>query len=119
MSLGEKDASAVLGELQGKGDFFTKLSVTERKRVADLEDAITHITAETEKYRSKAKSAAIEVMNLHVLTPNPAYSRADGVDVARQAQAVTTKVLNILEMKLNKLLQRQSEIIIQNKSLKT
>ena len=119
MSLGEKDASDVLGELQGKGDYFTKLSVTERKRVADLEDAITHITAETEKYRSKAKSAAIEVMNLHVLTPNPAYSRADGVDVARQAQAVTTKVLNILEMKLNKLLQRQSEIIIQNKSLKT
>ena len=119
MSLGEKDASDVLGELQGKGDFFTKLSVTERKRVADLEDAIAHITSETEKYRAKAKSAAIDVMNLHVLTPNPAYSRADGVDVARQAQAVTTKVLNILEMKLNKLLQRQSEIIIQNKALKT
>jgi hypothetical protein len=119
MSMGEKDASDVLGELQGKGDFFTKMSVTERKRVADLEDAIAHISAETEKYRGLAKKAAIDVMNLHVLTPNPAYSRADGVDVAKQAQAVTTKVLTILEMKLNKLLQRQSEIIIQNKALKS
>lgn len=118
MSLGEKDASEVLGSLQGKGDHFTKLSVAERKRVADLEDAIAHISAETEKYRSWAKSSAIDVMNLHVLTPNPAYSRADGVDVGRQAAAVTKKVLTILEMKLNKLLQRQSEIIIVNKALK-
>ena len=63
--------------------------------------------------------SAIDVMNLHVLTPNPAYSRADGVDVGRQAQQVTTKVLTILEMKLNRLLQRQSEIIIKNKELKS
>lgn len=117
MSLGEKDASEVLGQLQEKGDHFTKLSVTERKRVADLEDAIAHISSETEKYRAWAKKAAIDVMNLHVLTPNPAYSRADGVDVGRQAQQVTTKVLTILEMKINKLLQRQSVIIIQNKEL--
>jgi hypothetical protein len=117
MSLGEKDASEVLGQLQGKGDQFTKLALAERKRVADLEDAIQHISTETEKYRAGAKKAAIDVMNLHVLTPNPAYSRADGVDVARQAQQVTTKVLTILEMKLNKLLQRQSMIIIQNKEL--
>ena len=93
MSTGEKDASEVLGALQGKGDKFTKLSLAERKRVADLEDAIQHITAETDKYRARAKKSAIDVMNLHVLTPNPAYSRADGVDVGRQAQQVTTKVL--------------------------
>ena len=35
--------------------------------------------AETDKYRDLSKKAAIEVMNIHVLTPNPAYSRADGV----------------------------------------
>lgn len=118
MSLGEKDASEVLGSLQGKGDHYTKLSVAERKRLQDLEDAIAHISSETEKYRAWAKKAAIEVMNLHVLTPNPAYQRADGVDVARQAQQVTTKVLTILEKKTNKLLQMQSEIIIRNKALK-
>ena len=119
MSLGQKDTSDVLGSLQGKGDHFTKLSVTERKRVADLEDAVKHITSETEKYRELAKVAAITVMNKNVQTKNPAYSRADGVDVARQAQAVTTKVLIILEMSLNKLLVRQSEIIIKNKALKS
>ena len=118
MSLGEKDASEVLGSLQGKGDHYTKLSVSERKRLQDLEDAIAHISGETAKYRALAKKAAIEVMNLHVLTPNPAYQRADGVDVARQAQQVTTKVLTILEMKTNKLLQMQSEIIIKNKALR-
>ena len=118
MSTGEKDASEVLGALQGKGDKFTKLSVAERKRVADLEDAIAHISVQTDKYRARAKKSAIDVMNLHVLTPNPAYSRADGVDVGRQAQQVTTKVLTILEMKLNMLLQRQSMIIIRNKELK-
>jgi len=118
MSLGEKDASEVLGSLQGKGDHYTKLSVIERKRLQDLEDAIAHIMSETNKYRSWAKKAAIEVMNLHVLTPNPAYQRADGVSVAKDAQQVTTKALTILEMKVNKLLQRQSLILIQNKALR-
>jgi hypothetical protein len=118
MSTGDKAASEVLGELQGKGDYFTKLSVVERKRMADLEDAISYIERETEKFRSKAKLTAIDVMNLHVLTPNPAYSRADGVSVNKQAAAVTRKALNILEATLNKNLQRKSEVINNNKLFK-
>ena len=118
MSTGEKDASEVLGSLQGKGDHYTKLSVVERKRLQDLEDAISHIMSETSKYRNWAKKAAIEVMNLHVLTPNPAYQRADGVSVAKDAQQVTTKALTVLEATVNKLLQRQSLILIQNRALK-
>ena len=66
-----------------------------------------------------AKGAAISVMNKNVQTKNPAYSRADGVDVARRVNPVTTKGLKILEMNLNKLLVRQSEIIIKNKALKS
>lgn len=119
MSHDEKGASEVLGELQSKGDHFTKLSVIERKRMADLQDALDYISQETEKYRAMSKKVAIEVMNKHVLTPNPAYSRADGVDVGRQARQVTMKALNILEWKLNKLLQQKSEIIIENKKLKS
>jgi len=118
MSLGEKDASEVLGSLQGKGDHFTKLSVIERKRQQDLEDAITHITKETERYRSLGKKVAIEVMNKNVLTPNPAYQRADGVSVARDAQIVTSKALMVLEKQVNALLQRKSMVIIENKALK-
>lgn len=119
MSTGDKGASEVLGELQGKGDYYTKLSVAEKKRLLDLKDALEYINKETDKYRSLAKKVAIDVMNLHVLTPNPAYSRADGVDVGRQAKQVTLKALNILEWKLNKLLQRKSESIIENKRLKS
>mmetsp|Transcript_4424 Transcript_4424/g.9972 ORF Transcript_4424/g.9972 Transcript_4424/m.9972 type:complete len:584 (-) Transcript_4424:70-1821(-) len=118
MSLGEESAQDTLGVLQGKGDKFTKLSIIERKKLADLEDAIAYVSAETAKYRSMAKKAAIEVMNVHVLTPNPAYSRADGVNIAKEAHMVTSKTLIVLEAKLNKLLQRKSEIQNQNKRLK-
>ncbi len=118
MSLGEESAQDTLGVLQGKGDKFTKLSIMERKKYMDLEDAIQYVTSETEKFRNMAKAAAIEVMNVHVLTPNPAYSRADGVNIAKEAHTVTTKTLIVLEAKLNKLLQRKSEIQNQNRRLK-
>lgn len=111
MSLGEHSATDTLGDLQGKGDKFTKLHLIETKKYEDLRDAISFILKETDKYRDKAKTAAIDVMNIHILTPNPAYSRADGVNISREAQMVTTKTLKILEAKLNKLLQRKSEII--------
>jgi hypothetical protein len=47
MSMGEKDTSDVLAVLQAKGDTFAKATVIEKKRLADLEDAIEHISAET------------------------------------------------------------------------
>ena len=65
MSTGEVDTSEVLSVLQAKGDHFAKLSVVEKKRLNDLEDAIEHIITETQKYRDKAKKSAIEVMNLY------------------------------------------------------
>ena len=37
MSLGEESKTDTLGNLQGKGDKFTKLSLIERKRMNDLE----------------------------------------------------------------------------------
>lgn len=111
MSLGEASAADTLGELQGKGDKYTRLQLIEVKKYEDLKDAIRYIMEESDKFREKAKKAAIDVMNINVLTPNPAYSRADGVNIGREAQMVTTKTLNILEAKLNKLLQRKSEVI--------
>lgn len=57
-------------------------------------------------------------MNLHILTPNPAYSRADGVNIGKEAHGVTMKALHVLEARLNKLLQRKSEILNCIKQLK-
>jgi hypothetical protein len=45
-----------------------------------------------------AKKSAIEVMNIHVLTPNPAYNRADGVNIGKEAEVVTKKTLIVLEV---------------------
>jgi hypothetical protein len=109
MSVGEKSTSEVLSTLQEKGDYFMRLTIIEKKRLGDLDEALAHIRKETNNYRSQAKSAAIDIMNLNILTPNPAYQRADGCDIQKQANLVTNKMLHILEAKLNKLLQRHSD----------
>jgi len=118
MSLGEQSSQDTLGQLQGKGDNYTKLAIIEKKKLIDLQDAISYVDAQTDSFRERAKKSAIDVMNIHVLTPNPAYSRADGVNIAKEAHAVTTKTLIVLETKLNKLLQRQSEVQNYNKRTK-
>jgi coiled-coil domain-containing protein 63/114 len=109
MSVGEKSTSEVLATLQEKGDYFMRLTIIEKKRLGDLEEALTHIRRETNNYRSQAKSTAIDIMNLNIMTPNPAYQRADGCEIQKQANLVTNKMLHILEAKLNKLLQRHSD----------
>ena len=111
-------STETLGSLQEKGDRFTKLAIVETKRKADLEDAVRYISNESDKYRGMAKKIAIEVMNIHVLTPNPAYQRADGVNIGREAEIASKKSLMVLESKLNKLLQRQSQIQNTNKEKK-
>jgi len=118
MSLGEHSSQDTLGQLQGKGDNYTKLAIIEKKKLIDLQDAISYVDSQTDSFRERAKKSAIDVMNIHVLTPNPAYSRADGVNISKEAHAVTTKTLVVLETKLNKLLQRQSEVQNYNKRTK-
>jgi hypothetical protein len=102
MSGGQQDTSEVLGTLQLKGEEFAKRMVVEKKRLKDLNDAIDHITKESEKFRAKAKEFAILVLNKNVLTANPAYQRADGINVGREAMQQTKKSLIICENNLNK-----------------
>lgn len=116
--MSEENSQDTLGVLQDKGDKYTKLALVEKKRQADLDDAISYISRETDKFREMAKKVDIEVMNIHVLTPNPAYQRADGVNVGKEAELATKKTMLVLEAKLNKLLQRQSEVQNRNKETK-
>jgi len=69
-------------------------------------------------FRNRAKTAAIDVMNLHILTPNPAFQKADGCEIGKQAEITQKKTLNILEVKLNKLYQRNNEMRVANEELK-
>jgi hypothetical protein len=80
MSTGESDA---LGELQGKGDHVTKMCALERKRLADLEDAMDHITNEVKRYRDSSNAAAVALMNHQSQAPNPSFTKADISDVTR------------------------------------
>ena len=88
----EKSTSEVLGNLQEKGDYYSKLTVQERKRLADLDDALQHISKEMDLFRDRARNTAIDVMNLNILTPNPAYKRADGCNIGKEAEQVTRAI---------------------------
>jgi hypothetical protein len=47
MSGGKDKTSEVLESLQSKGDLYAKVSLFERKRLSDLEEAIEHIVSTT------------------------------------------------------------------------
>ena len=53
-----------------KGDKYTKLSIVEKKRLEDLEDAIKYILRETKKYRKLAQDAAVEVIEKNNVPAN-------------------------------------------------
>jgi hypothetical protein len=119
MTISEKDTTHILETLQDKGDYFSRLCAIERKRVSDLEDAIRHITVDLEKLRNDSKASATEVLSLHVITPAPVKKKCDGANVSKEAQQSTTKILSIFEAKLNRLLQKKSDVINHVKKLKS
>ena len=96
------DTSEILAILQEKGEDFAKRTVVEKKRLKDLDDAIEHITKETEKFRTKAKSFAIKCLNKNVPDGRTCYQRADGVNVGREAMQQTKKTLMMSENNLSK-----------------
>lgn len=62
--------------------------------------------------------AAVDVLNLHRSTANPAHSRADGADPTKEADRTQRKLVAIMEARLNKLLVRHSEVVNGNSELK-
>lgn len=114
----DKDTTVILDNLQAKGEYYHRLCTIESRRINDLEDAIRHIDKEIEKYKSKSKASAIDVLNKHVTTPNPIFSKTDGVNISDLAHHTTVKTLNVFETRLNRLLQRKSDIISEHKKLK-
>uniref|UniRef100_A0A7S1XQU7 ODAD1 central coiled coil region domain-containing protein n=1 Tax=Phaeomonas parva TaxID=124430 RepID=A0A7S1XQU7_9STRA len=110
--------SAIISELQNKGDVLTKDMVLQRKRLSDLDEAIKQTEREIRRYRLKTKHAAIDVLNLHKFTAHPAHQRADGVNPTHIADQRQQEILARLEIRLNKLLIRRSETENANSSLK-
>ncbi|CAM9168036.1 unnamed protein product [Sphacelaria rigidula] len=96
-----------------------------------LAQALRHARSEINALRLRTKSDAIDVLNLHRTTPNPAHQRADGLDPTKQADQNQRKLVSNLEARLNKasaasidydsmrLLIRHSEIVNGNAQLKS
>ena len=65
----------------------------------DLNDAMEHIKKEAETYRGRAKDEAIDLMNMRStgITANPAYKKADGANIGREADMVSRPYSNCLQ----------------------
>ena len=103
MSLGEKSTSEVLQSLQSKSDYYTRLTIIERKRLDDLNDALEYVQKEINTFRDKSKSEAIDVLNMRSVgsTPNPSYTKADGVNVGKEADKVNFILIHFLTITIS------------------
>lgn len=109
--------SEILQNLQTKSDNYARQTIVENKRLDDLRDALSHIGQQIEVFRKRSKDEAVDVMNS--TRAGGGYNKADGVNVGREAEQATKKMLSSLEIKANKLLQRRSELINQIKAQKS
>eukprot|EP00968_Pinguiococcus_pyrenoidosus_P002136 scaffold111_cov252-Pinguiococcus_pyrenoidosus.AAC.4 len=109
--------SSVISELQSKGDALTKEIVLQRKRLADLDEALRQTEREIRRYRLRTKSNAVDVLNLHTFTAQPAHQRADGVNPTHIADENQRNIIARMEVRLNKLQVRRSEMDNENSKL--
>ncbi|CAM9110440.1 unnamed protein product, partial [Discosporangium mesarthrocarpum] len=106
----QKAIAESIAHLQLKGDIYTRQMIIEQRRLDELDGALLQARAGIEEYRLRTKAGAVDVLNLHRFTPNPAHQRADGLDPTKQADRNQRKLVDNLETRLNKLMIRQSEI---------
>jgi chromosome segregation ATPase len=99
-----------IAQLQTKGDICSRSMLMEQRRVEELDQALQQASAQIMEYRKKTKQAAVEVLNLHQTTANPAHQRADGLNPTKQADINQKKMVANLECRLDKLKVRHSEV---------
>jgi hypothetical protein len=110
--------NASLGNLQKRGDLFTRQMLQSKLKVSKLKELCKEADSLIVKNRDRTKTKAIGLLNLHTLTPNEAYQRADGLNPTKLADINQKKLVNNLEGRLNKALIRQSETENDNNTLK-
>ncbi|CAM9506240.1 unnamed protein product [Chrysoparadoxa australica] len=106
----QKKVSESIVALQMKGDTLTRAMILEQRRVDELDAALKQTAAQINAYRIRTKSGAVDVLNMHRMTANPAHQRADGLNPTKQADQNQRKLVSNLEARHNKLMIRQSEI---------
>ena len=114
----QKQMNESLATLQRRGDVFTRNMLDSKLHVAQLQMACKEADALIVANRQKTKKKAIGLLNLHVLTPNDAYQRADGLNPTKLADINQKKLVANLEARLNKALIRNSMTINENNDIK-
>jgi len=114
----QQQMNASLGALQKRGDLFTRQMLQSKLKVSKLQDLCREADALIIKNRDRTKAKAIGLLNLHSLTPNEAYQRADGLNPTKLADINQKKLVNNLEGRLNKSLIRQAETANENNAIK-
>ena len=107
-----------LATLQQRGDIFTRNMLNSKLKVAQMQMALKEADALIVANRDKTKKKAIGLLNLHVLTPNDAYQRADGLNPTKLADINQKKLVANLEARLNKALIRHAEVVNENNGIK-
>jgi len=69
-----------MNELQERGQVWTEKMFEAKEDNWKLEELCKDKEKEVKKRRQEVKEKAINLLNLHILTPNPAYQRADGLN---------------------------------------
>ena len=57
----------------------------ERKRLDDLDEALKQADEQIKKFRISTKKTAVDLLNQHRFTAQPAKARTDGIDPSKLA----------------------------------
>jgi len=112
-----KRMNETLSQLQIKGDVYTRQMVMERKRIADLNEALVQADRQVTAFQKKLQRSAVDVLNLHSFS-NKKATTADGWNPAVQGIVSQKKMASILENRLNKLNIRLSQYDTENRQVK-
>eukprot|EP00520_Triparma_pacifica_P004066 CAMPEP_0118651542 /NCGR_PEP_ID=MMETSP0785-20121206/10842_1 /TAXON_ID=91992 /ORGANISM="Bolidomonas pacifica, Strain CCMP 1866" /LENGTH=506 /DNA_ID=CAMNT_0006544003 /DNA_START=118 /DNA_END=1635 /DNA_ORIENTATION=- len=114
----QQQMNETLNTLQQRGQIFTEQMFEAKEANWKLEDLCKEKEKEVKRRREEVKQKAIDLLNLHVLTPNPAYQRADGLNPTKLADINQKKLVANLEARLNKALIRNATTINENNAIK-
>ena len=91
----------------------------ERKRLDDLDEALKQADEQIKTFRMSTKKTAVDLLNQHRFTAQPAKARTDGIDPSKLAETSRKKLISSFEHRLNNMRIRLSQTENHNEKLKS
>ena len=93
--------------------------IMERKRLDDLDEALKQADEQIKTFRMSTKKTAVDLLNQHRFTAQPAKARTDGIDPSKLAETSRKKLISSFEHRLNNMRIRLSQTENHNEKLKS